>query len=126
MSSSPDILSGPRVWIGGHNRHARAAVEPHVARSPRVRDGALDRLVVTPLVFDEFCYFAAKHLPRLGPAGEFWLVTSTESGVSLRESVKAWCADQALSGPVTRELGDSATLDVWRRPTPPPQPPAIR
>lgn len=123
MTTSPTVPPGTRLWIGGHDRRARSAIEPLLAAASRPPEGEIDRLILTPLTFDEFTYFARKHTIRLKPAGELWLVTSDPEGMPIRASAARWCAENGLENQESYDLKWGVKLDVWRYATTPPPPP---
>lgn len=117
------LPTSARIWIGGHNRRAYTAVEPLFTGTSRPPGGEVDGLILTPLTFDEFLYFADKHLVRLGPLGKLGLVTLDPNGEVLRASAARWASDIGLEYQQQLDLESGVRLDVWIRPTsPPPQP----
>lgn len=75
-----DLAPGARVWVGGHDREARRAVERLVGSAWRLPRGPIDAAFVTPESVDEAEYFADKALSRLSPEGRVWVVYSVEGG----------------------------------------------
>lgn len=83
-SSTPFALPpGARIWVGGHDRAARRALEAVVAGAPRPPTGPIDAAFVAPETLDEAAYFVDKVLPRLVPSGVIWIVTSTTGGTTI-------------------------------------------
>lgn len=108
-------LMGLRIWIGGHDRTARGAIEPLLQGSIRPGEGAIERLIVTPLDFEEFVYFLEKHRLRLVEGGEVWLITNTSSGVPIREKAANSASILGLADAQAMVLSEETTLDAWRR-----------
>lgn len=106
--------TGLRIWIGGHSRTARAAIEPLLQGSTRPTDGDIDRLIITPLEFDEFVYFVNKHQSRLVEGGEVWLISSFTDAVPIREKAAGSASFLGLSDAQTTVLSGEITLDAWR------------
>jgi len=126
MTPSPTVPPNTRIWIGGHDRRARSAIERLLTNTSRPPEGEIDRLILTPSTFDECTYFAQKHLIRLKPGGELWLVTSDPDGTTIRASAARWCAENGLENQESYDLKLGVKLDVWRNPTQhPPSPPRV-
>lgn len=68
------VPDGGRVWIGGHNREARRAVEGLLVNVVRPPDGPIDRAFITPQSVGEGVHFAVKLSKRIVPDGMIWVV----------------------------------------------------
>jgi len=123
MTTALPLDAGLRLWIGGHSRLARAAVEPHLVNASRPPDGLIDLLVVTPFTSDEFVYFVQKHRPRLRAGGGVWLVTCSSMEPEELESAAGWMRSSGFESPTVVDSRADVRIDAWRETTqPPPQP----
>lgn len=123
-TAGPMSLSIPlntRIWIGGHDRRARAVIEPLLAEAIRPPDGPIDRLILTPLTADEATYFADKNFSRLTAAGELWLVIQEASPTNPRSAFAEWMQTRNYIEVESAPLDDGFVVFMWRRDlTPPP------
>lgn len=72
-----NIRPGMRIWFGGNNVATRRLVTPLLIGTARPTEGPLDAAIITPLTWDEACYFLEKLRPRLVPNGTAWIVEPT-------------------------------------------------
>ena len=80
LPSAPwNIRAGMRLWLGGNNVVARRLIAPLLVGTSRPTHGALDAAIITPLTWDEACYFLEKLAPRLVPGGTVWIIESSPS-----------------------------------------------
>lgn len=65
---------GKRVWVGGHNTHAKAEIEQYLAGTLRPPEGPIDLAFIAPQSTDEAVYFAGKLRRRVVSDGAVWIV----------------------------------------------------
>lgn len=70
------VVSGMRVWVGGHNTDAKRKVEKHLTSTVRPAIGPIDLGFIVPRSVDEAVYFAGKLLSQLVPGGAIWVIHS--------------------------------------------------
>ncbi len=68
------MVSGSRVWIGGHCLGAKRVIVAALRNTNRPLDGPIDTGFLVPLTVDECAYFATKICPRLVRGGAIWVV----------------------------------------------------
>jgi hypothetical protein len=68
------LTPGRRIWVGGHNTSARAAIESLLAGMERPAEGPIDIGFITPATAGEAVHFAGKLRPRLGESGTVWII----------------------------------------------------
>lgn len=105
-----DTKPGLRVWVGGHNLHARREIEKHLAGTIRPPTGPIDAAFIAPQSIDEAAYFGCKLRARLARDGVVWVVCASpaqpqETG---RDTAKA-----GVSAAMSRcGLVDAGSVDV--------------
>ncbi len=81
------IRAGMRLWLGGNNVAARRLAAPLLVGTSRPAEGPLDAAIITPLTWDEACYFLEKLAPRLTPNGVAWIVEPSSDTPSIRPAL---------------------------------------
>ena len=69
-----NLEPGARVWLGGHNLHARRKVEKYLAGTVRPPTGPIDAALIAPKTVDEALYFACKLRDRVVAKGILWII----------------------------------------------------
>jgi hypothetical protein len=68
------LVSGVRVWSGGHHDAAKRVLLARLTGATRPRHGMIDLGFLAPASVDEAIYFAGKILPRLKPPATIWII----------------------------------------------------
>ncbi len=73
------VTPGIRVWVGGHNTHAKREVAKRLKGTVRPPTGRIDLAFIAPQSVDEAVYFARKLRSRLVSNGVIWVVYPDEA-----------------------------------------------
>ena len=105
-----NLEPGARVWLGGHNLHARRKVDKYLAGTVRPPTGPIDTALIAPKTLDEALYFACKLRDRVVAKGIFWIIIPNPG--STKDDALTSVGDTLVEAMLVLGFADAGSLPV--------------